>query len=124
MLKLHKPLAFIMLVLFLANMGLWSFSKMSLSHQLMHADVVQLAADHDHRGAVSGDPEGEDSLSTVQHHILHAVDHMQFLTGIPDHARHVETEAISIPLLFSSQALPRPALDQPYRPPRQLIPTA
>lgn len=124
MLKLHKPLAFIMLVIFLANMSLWSFSKKSLSHELMHADIVQLAPDHDHLEAGSGDPEGEDSLSTVQHHVLHAVDHIQFLTGIPDHVQRVETEASSIPLQFSSQALPRPALDQPYRPPRHLVLTA
>ena len=124
MLKLHKPLAFILLVIFLANMGLWSFSKLSLSHELMHADIVQLSLDHDHREAKSDDPQEDDSLSVVQHHVLHAADHVQFLTSIPDHAQRVATEATSIPLQFSSQALPRPALDQPYRPPRQIVLTA
>lgn len=124
MLKLHKPLAFILLVIFLANMGLWSFSKKSISHEFMHADIVQSAPDHEHLEAKSGDPQGDDDLTAVQHHVLHAADHVQFLTGIPDHALRVATEATSISLQFSSQALPRPALDQPYRPPRQLVLTA
>lgn len=124
MLKLHKPLALILLVIFLANMGLWSFAKKNISHEFMHAGIVQLAPDHDHHKAGSRDPQGEDSLSTVQHHVLHAADHVQFLAGIPDHALRVETEVSSIPLQFSSQALPRPALDQPYRPPRHIALTA
>jgi len=124
MLKLHKPLAFILLVIFLANMALWSFSKKDFSHELMHADIVLLAPDHDHHEAGSGDPQDDDSLSTVQHQVLHAADHVQFLSGVPDHAPRVETEVSSIPLQFTSQALPRPALDQPYRPPRHIALTA
>ena len=123
MLKLHKPLAFILLVIFLANIGLWSFSKHALSHDRMHADIVQLALDHDHREAAPDDA-GEDNLSAVQHHVLHAADHVQFLSVIPASALRVATEARTLHLQFSSQALPRPALDQPYRPPRHLALTA
>lgn len=124
MLKLHKPFAFILLVIFLANMGLWGFAKKNLSHELMHADIVQLAPDHDHRESGSNDRDDDDSLTTVQHHVLHAADHVQFLTGLPAETLRIETEVSSIPLQFSSQALPRPALDQPFKPPRHLVLTA
>jgi hypothetical protein len=124
MFKLHKPLAFILLVIFLANMGLWSFAKINLSHELMHADIVQLAPDHDHPEAGSGDPADEDSLSSVQHHALHAADQVQFLSDLPGNAVRVETEVSSIAQQYSSHALPRPALDQPFRPPRHIAPTA
>lgn len=116
MLKFQRPLAFILLVIFLANMGLWSFSNKSVSHGLMHAENVQLASDHEHRELAS--VENDDGLTTVQHDALHAAEHFQFITGIPANSLRVVTEVSSVPLQLSTQALPRPALDQPFKPPR------
>jgi hypothetical protein len=124
MLILDRPLAFIFLVISLTNSGLWSFAKKNLSHDLMHADIVQLASDHGHRASGPGELDNEDSLSTIQHHILHAADHVQFLTGLSGRVLRVETEVISIAQQYASQALPRPALDQPFRPPRHIALTA
>lgn len=121
MLKLHRPLAFIMLVIFMANMGLWSFTKKSVSHGLMHVDIVQLTSDHDHREFAAGESDDDESLTNVQHNALHAAEHIQFIPGILGNALRVETEVSSIPLQFSSQALPRPALDQPFKPPRRPV---
>ena len=120
MLKFQRPLAFILLVIFLANMGLWSFSNKSVSHGLMHAETVQLASDHEHRELASVESD-DDSLTTVQHDALHAAEHFQFITGIPGNSLRVITEVSSVPLHLSTQALPRPALDQPFKPPRNQV---
>lgn len=124
MLKLRKPFAFILLVIFLANAGLWSLARKNLSHELMHASIVQLAADHDHRASAPTQSNDDDAMSTVQHRVLHAADHVQFLTGLPGHTVPVAIAASPIPQQFPPQALPRPALDQPFRPPRRLTLTA
>jgi hypothetical protein len=124
MLKFHRPLAFILLAIFLANMGVLSYAKRNLSHELMHAELVQLAPDHVHHDVGSGDPHDDDSLSTAQHHVLHAADHVQFLSGIPGQIIRPEADTNSHLLQLSSLALPRPAVDQPYRPPRPSAPTA
>lgn len=121
MLKFRNPLALILLVIFLANMGLWSLTNKSVTHGLMHDDVVQLAADHDHHGLVSTDTTDDDSLTSVQHNALHAAEHIQFITGVPGNALRVEIEVSSISLHFPPQALPRPALDQPFKPPRLTV---
>ncbi len=118
MLKFHRPLAFILLVIFLTNMGLWSFATKSVSHRLMHSETVQLASDHDHQEAVSVQSDDGDSLTAVQHHALHAAEHIQFISGVPANALRVQIEVSSLPLQFSSLALPRRALDQPFKPPR------
>jgi hypothetical protein len=121
MLKFRNPLALILLVIFLANMGLWSFAQKSVAHGLMHGDVVQLAADHDHQDVVASESNDDDTLTSVQHSALHAAEHIQFITAIPGNALRVEIEVSSISLHFPPQALPRPALDQPFKPPRHTV---
>lgn len=102
-------------------MGLWSFSTKSVSHGLMHSETVQLASDHDHHELVSVESDADESFTTVQHDALHAAEHVQFITGVPANALRVQIEASSLPLQFSSVALPRRALDQPFKPPRRLV---
>ena len=91
----------------------------TVSHGLMHADIVQLASDPDHAESASGGSDDDEKLTSVQHNALHAAEHIQFIPGIRGNALRVETEVRSLPLQFSSQALPRQALDQPFKPPRR-----
>lgn len=118
MLKFHRPLVFILLVIFLTNMGLWSLSTKSVSHGLTHSETVQSTSDHDHLEIASVPSTDGDGLTAVQHDALHAAEHIQFISGVPANALRVQIEAISLPLQFSSLALPRRALDQPFKPPR------
>lgn len=121
MLKFRNPLALILLVIFLANVGLLSLTKKSVTHGLMHSGVVQLSMDHDHQELMSSENDDDDSLTSVQHSVLHAAEHIQFITGISGSALRVEIEVSSISLHFPPQALPRPALDQPFKPPRHTV---
>ena len=71
-----------MLVIFMTNMGVWSFHSNWLAHELEHSgtlELMQASADHD--DAYGPADNNEESPATMDHQLLHAVDHLQLFPG-------------------------------------------
>lgn len=74
-----------MLVIFMTNIGLWSFHSNWLAHELEHNDTLELmtaSVDHAdvHKIDASADID-EAAPSAMEHQLMHAVDHLQLFPG-------------------------------------------
>lgn len=110
-----------MFVIFMMNMGVWSFQTNWLAHEIEHtteAALTMLPSDHGdaHSHASTGD---NDAPSTAEHQLLHAADHLQLFPStiipqgfVPQHSG-VLTE-------FRLPAVPLAASESPFRPPRNI----
>jgi hypothetical protein len=119
-----KHVAFLLFVIFMTNIGVWGFSAARLAHELAHNGIEQVASAanaHEHINvAISEEASDDDGMpGLAEHQTLHAVDHLHFF---PDtSARVVLTSGkanIALPH-FTERALPFPALDPLFRPPRR-----
>lgn len=80
-----KYLALAVLVIFMANMGVWSFHSNWLAHELEHSGTLELmtaSVDHAdvHKINALADND-EKSPAAMEHQLLHAVDHLQLFPG-------------------------------------------
>lgn len=127
--KFSRPVAFFLFVIMMANMCVWGFNATKLSHELKHIGVMeQAAADHDHdqdkSDAADVTPNEGDTFKKIEHHVMHAVDHIQFLSDVVLQNSVLVTATSIEPLHFPAQVLPLPALTLPFRPPRNTVLTA
>jgi len=80
-----KYLSLAVLVIFMTNMGVWSFHSNWLAHELEHSgtlEVMAATADHADAGKLGALADNnEKSPATMDHQLLHAVDHLQFFPG-------------------------------------------
>jgi hypothetical protein len=119
---LVRRAAFLMLVMFLTNLGAWGYSGAHLAHEIDHIGKMDLGAtahEHDrhHDGTYALDDD--DDSSVAAHQVLHAVDHLQFFPDTATKSDLVAAAGGVIPLHFGEQSPPLPASDLPFRPPRR-----
>lgn len=119
--RLIKHLAFLLFVMFMTNLGVWSFGTARLAHELAHSGQVEQAAlTHQDTDSQSANDTADNSEvpSASDHHVLHAVDHPQLFPDTALSGEFVPTMASLVLLRFTEQALPLPTFDLPFRPPR------
>jgi hypothetical protein len=120
--SLRESVALVMLVIFMANLGLWNF-HMQLDHERDHTGHPALALQgaahvHDqdqHHGDTS--ERDENAPTASQHQLLHAADNVYPYFGgviaqnvIPPH--NVAGAEFQLPLVPSATS------ESPFRPPR------
>lgn len=80
-----KYLSLAMLVIFMTNIGLWSFHSNWLAHELEHNDTHELttaSVDHTDVHKIGALADGDEkSTGAMEHQLMHAVDHLQLLHG-------------------------------------------
>lgn len=80
-----KYLSLAMLVIFMTNIGMWSFHSNWLAHELEHnGPHEQMTASVDHAdvhkiGALADNDEK--STGAMEHQLMHAIDHLQLFQG-------------------------------------------
>lgn len=118
---LTKPIAVLLFVIMMTNLGLLGFSQSRLSHAMQHIGMIDRApGEHHHDQPVQADgtSPADGGFSMAHHKFLHAADHLQFIprVALPD---AIVLKVLSIkPLPFPALLLPLPAFDLPFRPPR------
>ena len=124
---LARYIAFFLFVMFMTNIGLWSFSAARLNHEHEHSAKIEQAAlaHHSAHSQAAEDGANEhapvDAPSVAEHQILHAVDHPQLFpdTGLSGQFAP-SMDSLILPR-FTEQALPLPVFDLPFRPPRSPV---
>lgn len=118
---LTKPIAVLLFVIMMMNLGLSSFSQSRLSHAMQHIGMIDRApAEHHHGQLVQAGSESaaEGEFSMAHHKFLHAADHLQFIPRVAL-LNAIVLKVLSIKTLpFPALTLPLPAFDLPFRPPR------
>lgn len=118
---LTKPIAVLLFVIMMTNLGLLSFSQSRLSHGMQHIGMIDRApAEHHHVQPVQADSasSAEGGFSMAHHKFLHAADHLQFIPRVA-HLNAIVLKVLTIKSLpFPALLLPLPAFDLPFRPPR------
>lgn len=118
---LTQHLAFLLFILSTMGASAWDVSGSKLSHQLDHARSMAPAATdtalrHD---LAAGDPAGqEDAQITFEHKLMHAAEHLHLYPCCAARVAPALAMADIVPPQRAQPALPLPALDTPYRPPR------
>ena len=116
-----------MFVIFMANMGVWSFQTKWLAHEIGHnTDLASMTlpighADAYHDQYVNADDEGAPSVS--EHQLLHAVDHLQLFPSTTAIA-HFPLSRNPVLADFSLPSVAPAASESPFRPPRNIPPLA
>lgn len=115
-----KPIAFLLLVMLMANMAVWGFSGAKLKHEIEHNGVERAPASHQHASLrLAGDTSNDHDkkLSAFEHQVLHAVDHVQLFPGTALSGAFLPVAAGTLSTHFVEQFLPLSTYDTPYRPP-------
>lgn len=115
--RLTKHIAFLMFVIFMTNIGVWGFSGARLAHEFEHNGIEQAATAHQHVDVDDSDDDDR-APGLAAHQVLHAVDHLQFFPDTAPSGAFAPARANIVLLHFTEQALPQPALDPLFRPPR------
>lgn len=117
-----RQIALVLLVIFVTNMGVWAFSAARIAHELQHS--LEFSAQVAHQTtALDADEEGGASV-VAEHHVLHAVDHIQFFAFAAPRPALALLLANLAPAPFVQRDLPPARFDLPYRPPRTTSPIA
>jgi len=114
-----KHLALAMLVILMANTGMWSIHSNWLVHELEHdAAPVSMASDHAViHGIDTGGKGDADPSSAVSHQLLHAAEPIQFFLGSHFSGIFLPLTRIVRPA-FLRVAVPAATFEAPFRPPR------
>ena len=111
--------ALIILVIFVASLGVSGVSSKRLAHELDHdGGAAMSVVDHDHAPPLITDGStGPEPLSDIEHRLLHAANHLQPLPSSTIEFSW-EPPAHMMPLSSSLPVLPAAELEPPFRPPR------
>ena len=112
-----------MLVVFLTNMGSWSFNTKRLSHelehevQMAHGDAADHADKHQHLAHI--DLADKDVLSDAEHSALHAASQFQ-PTPLATFDWQPSLQAGAIRFQFVPPPIAHATREPPFRPPRRI----
>ncbi|MFZ6760547.1 hypothetical protein ACO0K9_25360 [Undibacterium sp. Ji50W] len=114
-----QRLAILMLVIFMTNLGAWNLSSTRIKHELEHDGRPEVsAASHQHAFLLHDKNASRDAeRATVEHQMLHAVDHLQFFPDTTSLLAFHAPLASAASWYFTQQTLPFSTYDTPYRPP-------
>lgn len=114
-----QRLAILMLVIFMTNLGAWNLSSTRIAHELEHDGRPEMsAASHQHAFLLHAkNASMDDDRATVEHQMLHAVDHLQFFPDTTSQLAFQAPLANGASWYFTEQTLPFSTYDTPYRPP-------
>jgi len=115
--RFRKSISLALFVIFMANMGVWSFHTQWLSHALAHTtDAVLMVASADHSAQDHAAVGGKKAPSAEEHQLLHAADHLQLFPGtvpLQDFVSHTGT----VPIGFRLSAATPVDTEPLFRPP-------
>lgn len=118
--RFTKYLSLAVLVIFMANMGIWSLHSNWLTHEMEHSGMLErMAASSDHADSHkmdAPDDKGKKSPAAMEHRLLHAVDHLQLFPGaIP---RGISSSPPgTVRYHFTPQNVALATFEAPFRPP-------
>lgn len=106
-----------MLVIFVTNLGMWSFQSKWLTHEIEHhVQRLPMTAMDEHVAV-----DNKELPADIEHQLLHAADHLQiFVTTFPDSIPLSATGAVFFH--FTLVAVLHATIEAPFRPPRFFIP--
>jgi len=114
-----QRLATMMLVIFMTNLAAWDLSSSRIKHEIEHEGHPQTSAtSHQHAFLLVEKNTGRnDGRASVEHQMLHAVDHLQFFPDTPIPLAFPSPLASEVTWYFTHQIWPFSTYDTPYRPP-------
>ena len=124
--QFRKSIALAMFVIFMANVVVSGFHTAWVAHEIEHDKArAQLTvpgdhfAAHDYLADASAGDDDQGALSTTEHQLLHAADHLQLLPATIASSILPLPHGLNFPIARSSAA-PFTASESPFRPPRRI----